>query len=175
MFMRMPTEGEPGEYQTHNVATASAIVQTKCQRKLCIFDFDHTLKLGSRYDCCGILPSQAKAAVSECLRNGFGIAIASANQNWSFVRDFLRGSLPQFASLLYTEGVQTGQSYKTSSLKRVLKHYNMQANPECSVFFDDLWKNKKYADSVGIPFEKVNPSVGVTVADVKRGMAKVPS
>ena len=51
----------------------------------------------------------------------------------------------------------------------------MQADPECSVFFDDLWSNKKYADSVGIPFEKVSPSVGVTVADVKRGMAKVLS
>ena len=52
MVMRLPTEGEPGEYHTEDVAKASAVVETKCEarRKLCIFDFDHTLKLGSRYD-----------------------------------------------------------------------------------------------------------------------------
>ena len=47
------------------------------------------------------------------------------------------------------------------------------SNPGCAVFFDDLWSNKKYADDVGIPFEKVDPDYGVSVTNVKDGIDKV--
>ena len=47
------------------------------------------------------------------------------------------------------------------------------SNPCCAVFFDDLWSNKKYADDVGIPFEKVDPDYGVSVTNVKDGIDKV--
>ena len=86
-------------------------------KKLCVFDFDYTLKKGCCYHCCGVLPNEASRAVNECISRDFDIAIASANLNWNFVREFLKDSLPQFESILYTEGVQTGQEYKTNSLR----------------------------------------------------------
>ncbi len=96
-----------------------------------------------------------------------------ANTHWQFVRSFLRDKIPQFTGLLYTEAVQTGQSWKTSSLSKVLGHYNMTNASECSVFFDDLWENKKFADGLGIPFVKVSPSSGVTTGNVKNGIGLV--
>ena len=170
-----------------NVAAASAIASedveafrsaqesaTECttRRSLCIFDFDHTLKLGSRYDCCGYMPDQSLEAVRACQSNGFDIAVASANTHWDFVRSFLKDNYPQFAGMVYTEAVQTGQSYKATSLSAVLRHYQMEETPECAVFFDDLWSNKKYADATGIPFEKVDPQRGVSTANVQSGLAK---
>jgi len=147
----------------------------KCSnsKPLCIFDFDYTLKLGSSYHCCGYLPNDAIEAVNECISSNFDLAIASANTHWQFVRSFLRDKIPQFTGLLYTEAVQTGQSWKTSSLSKVLGHYNMTNASECSVFFDDLWENKKFADGLGIPFVKVSPSSGVTTGNVKNGIGLV--
>ena len=67
------------------------------------------------------------AAVRECIENNFEIAIASANRNYNFVRDFLGANFPsELTSKLYTEAVQTGQSYKTSSLTAVLRYHGMQ-------------------------------------------------
>ncbi|WZN61578.1 N-acetyltransferase domain-containing protein [Chloropicon roscoffensis] len=155
-------------------AQATTAVQCEQRRNLCIFDFDHTLKKGCCYHCCGVLPAEAVAAVRECIENNFEIAIASANRNYNFVRDFLGANFPsELTSKLYTEAVQTGQSYKTSSLTAVLRYHGMQSNPGCAVFFDDLWSNKKYADDVGIPFEKVDPDYGVSVTNVKDGIDKV--
>ncbi len=142
-------------------------------KRVCIFDFDYTLKHGCCYHCCGVMPAQAASAVGACLDEGYDIAIASANTHWTFVRNFLKQEYPAFKSLVYTEAVQTGQSYKTSELERILRHYDMASTPACAVFFDDLWSNKQYADSVGVPFVKVDPGVGVTTNDVRAGMQRV--
>ena len=87
----------------------------------------HLPRTPCSYHCCGVLPAEAVAAVRECIENNFEIAIASANRNYNFVRDFLGANFPsELTSKLYTEAVQTGQSYKTSSLTAVLRYHGMQ-------------------------------------------------
>ncbi|QDZ17899.1 hypothetical protein A3770_01p04170 [Chloropicon primus] len=167
------SEGNETAAAFRSSAEESEASQCTTRRNVCIFDFDHTLKNGCCYHCCGVLPREAVSAVNECTAKGFDIAIASANLNYNFVRQFLSENFPpELTDKLYTEAVQTGQSYKTKSLTAVLRHYELESNPECAVFFDDLWSNKKYADSVGIPFEKVNPDYGVSMSNVKTGIGK---
>ncbi len=71
------------------------------------------------------------------------------------------------------EAVQTGHSYKTTTLNAVLRHYNASSEPQCAVFFDDLWSNKRYADATGVHFVKVNPDSGVSMSDVSKGLQAV--
>eukprot|EP00212_Chloropicon_laureae_P003394 CAMPEP_0197487002 /NCGR_PEP_ID=MMETSP1311-20131121/2017_1 /TAXON_ID=464262 /ORGANISM="Genus nov. species nov., Strain RCC856" /LENGTH=233 /DNA_ID=CAMNT_0043030443 /DNA_START=10 /DNA_END=712 /DNA_ORIENTATION=- len=155
--------------QTDSFRVKPNAAQCAKPKPVCIFDFDHTLHIGP-YHCCGRLANEALNAVDKCLAEGFDIAIASANTHWAYVRSFLRNNIPPFRSLLQTEAVQTGHWYKTTTLNAVLRHYNASSEPQCAVFFDDLWSNKQYADATGVHFVKIIPDSGISEANVEAGM-----
>ena len=47
------------------------------------------------------------------------------------------------------------------------------SEPQCAVFFDDLWSNKQYADATGVHFVKIIPDSGISMANVEAGMQAV--
>jgi len=148
-------------------------------RKVCIFDFDDTIKVNSS----GYTPKGAKRVVRardalgiirRCRSMGFGVAIATASCSEDFVRTFLEekvdgGIFSQ--AMLDSPRYQSCQPYKTPALRKILAEYELSATPECAVLFDDKDFNGKFAAEAGVSFEKVDGRTGVTWDDFWRGMA----
>ena len=106
--------------------------------------------------------------VSACSNNN--IALASASDYVDYKRDFLLKWYPEeFGPVVDTPAFQNGSVDKSPELRAILDYYSATAG--CAVLFDDAIGNKQYADQVGVKFQHVDKSKGVTMKDYREAMA----
>jgi len=163
-------------------------------QRLCIFDFDETLK-GAKYNgfngvvadkrCEGrngcwmkndLLAHEGLDTVQKCLDQGYEIGLATASCDDEFFYEFLMKEMNQFPlndPNWYGSGkVQSCQGYKTQAIDSIIDATGVP--PECVVMFDNREGNRQFAEEAaggqGIAFIDVNDNYGVTVNDFNKGM-----
>lgn len=152
------------------VSTAATPVMGP-RNRLCIFDFDDTIKIGAGRRIR--LSKDAREIIRKCRDMGYGIAIASASCETDFQKAFLRDAVDGgiFSDdMLSSQAYQACQPDKYPALLKVLDHFDMENAPECAIFFDDKSFNGKFSAQADVPFVLVDPEYGVTWNDFWQGM-----
>ena len=106
--------------------------------RLCIFDFDATIKEGIARNVD--VGRDIDGIVKRCKDMGYGIAIASANCEIDNMKTFLRDSVSAdiFSDvMLSSPAFQACQPVRTPALIKLLDHFGLRTVSKCAVFFDD--------------------------------------
>jgi hypothetical protein len=141
------------------------------RRRVCIFDFDDTIKMTNAADS---LAPDAKWVIDACAAHGFDIAIATAGCRADFVKSYLsRRVEPDIftPALLGSAAFQSCQPVKTESLPKIMAHYGLAAAPGCGVLFDQGF-NRRYATMSGLGFADVDIRTGLQASDFAEAEAE---
>lgn len=141
------------------------------RRRVCIFDFDDTIKMTNAADS---LAPDAKWVIDACAAHGYDIAIATAGCRADFVKSYLaRRVEPDIftPALLGSAAFQSCQPVKTESLPKIMAHYGLAAAPGCGVLFDQGF-NKRYATLSGLSFADVDIRTGLQASDFAEAEAE---
>jgi len=184
-----PTNCATGSLCVESDEYYSQCVPKPTKSRVCIFDFDDTIKVhqpgtGSSFEeyysgragaSTKVKPGKdALGAIEKCIEMGYGVAIATASCEVDFVKSFLNKKVDGdiFSNaMLSSSRFQSCQPRKTPALKSILSAYDMSGFPECAVLFDDKNLNGKYAREAEVNFVKVDPKYGVSWDDFWQGMS----
>ncbi|GBF98339.1 hypothetical protein Rsub_11233 [Raphidocelis subcapitata] len=137
-----------------------------------VFDFDHTLRIeaNGRQD---VPAPDAAGIINDAKSRGYGIGIASANDNYGTIAEVLsRLDGATFNGDFRSSGAfQIGRHDKDAELWSIAKHYGTP--PECLILFDDGWWNRRYAEKVGAVWRQVDGQKGVRWDDYKAARAEL--
>jgi hypothetical protein len=138
--------------------------------RVCIFDFDDTIKMGDD----SVAPG-AKYVIDACASRGYRLALATAGCSSSYVRQYLRTRVDPdqwTPDILNSDAFQACQPVKRYSIPPILSHYGISSAPGCAVLFDQEF-NRKFADQTGTSFQPVDERTGLRVSDWDAALAQL--